>query len=101
MELHEQFENPQEYTQYSEKVINLLGQMFPKCKVIKVKNPRMGAFEIRHMNHLIWSKLLFKKFPDIPSLQNRISNYFRDFSQKQNLSKYEYPDLENPNTIIK
>lgn len=51
-------------------------------------NPRIDSFEIKHNGNILWSKLLFKKFPTKQVLETRISNYFQDIKNNKNLKKY-------------
>lgn len=41
-------------------------------------HPKIGAFEVRHGNNLIWSAILFGEFPDPEDLAGRIKRYFYD-----------------------
>lgn len=85
IDLHEKNEEPQIYQKNYETAHNLLYKIFPNCKIIKLQNPRVGSFEIKHKNHLLWSKFLFKKFPEKSTLEQKLYTYYQDMKGKKSM----------------
>ncbi|KRX04527.1 hypothetical protein PPERSA_04342 [Pseudocohnilembus persalinus] len=69
--------------------------------IVNQKN-KIGAFEVRNGNNLIWSSLLFQSYPDPEKLAYRIILYYNDLKNNQDVTKYQYknPGIQLDNNLF-
>ncbi|KRX11025.1 hypothetical protein PPERSA_01224 [Pseudocohnilembus persalinus] len=65
----------------------------PKAKIVKngqQEAPLIGEIAISHNSNLIWSSLIFKSYPSHETIGARVFNYYEDYLNGRDLTKYGF-----------